>query len=103
MTKTNTDKKHTSGTSLRSGLKAIVIALGLILMAGCQSRPLFGPPGTMDVQRTRAMVHDPYPNQEIGPQIFGARPLGFEQPRTETNQLQSIAARRGGRYQPGGF
>jgi hypothetical protein len=48
------------------------------------------------MQRSKAVLHDPFPSTDLGPPIQGGRPLGFEQPKSESAALQSSPyARRG--------
>ncbi len=82
-------------------------------LAGCHVNREFGPPGDMNTQRTRALLHDPFPVNDVAPEIPGIRPRGFDLPRSEIQKLQtSPTARRGApvpaqyQYQPnvyGGF
>lgn len=60
----------------------------LVLIVGCHLRPDFGPPGTIGQQRARAAVHDPFPNNDLGPPIVSGRPRGFDRPGAEPNRLQ---------------
>lgn len=50
--------------------------------------PNFGPPGTMDAQRARAVLHDPFPNNDLGPPIVSGRPLGLDRPLAEPKANQ---------------
>ncbi len=76
------------------GWAAIAILL-LPFATGCGMRPNWGPPGTVAEQRNRAVLYDPYPNNDLAPPIMGGRPPGFEQPRAEATHLQdSPFARR---------
>lgn len=59
--------------------------------AGCHLRPNWGPPGTIGMQRSRAVLNDPFPSDELGPQIMGARPLGFDRPEARAEGLQKYA------------
>ena len=68
----------------------ILMALATILLSGCHLRPNFGPPGTIGMQRSRAVLHDPFPSDELGPVIVGARPKGFERPQSEATNLQDV-------------
>lgn len=43
----------------------------------------FWHPGTIEAQRLRATIHDPYPDQEAGPEIVGGRPRDYAQPLPE--------------------
>ena len=75
-------------------------------LAGCHVNRDFAPPGDMNTQRTRALLHDPFPVNDIGPEISGVRPRGFDLPRSEIQKLQtSPNARRGGQVPAlfGGF
>ena len=84
-------------------LRAVCLSVAavVIMISGCQNnRPIFGPPGTMEAQRTRAMLHDPFPSDEVAPKIFGARPLGFERPRAEASQLKLTPNVRNGDVLP---
>ena len=78
--------------------------ISCLVTTGCHLRPNLGPPGSLNDQRTRAVVHDPFPSNELGPPIMGGRPVGFEQPLSETTSLQaspySRGSARGGQYTP---
>lgn len=63
---------------------------------GCNAPPMLGPPGTIGMQRSRAVLNDPYPNNELGPPIMGGRPPGFEQPTNNASSLQQNAYGRNG-------
>lgn len=65
------------------------IAVACVVASGCNHRPNFGPQGTIGMQRNRAVVHDPYPNNDLAPPIIGGRPLGYERASAESTALQS--------------
>jgi hypothetical protein len=78
------------------------------MTVGCNARLRQGPPGTIGNQRERAVIHDPFPSNDLGPPIVGGRPLGFETPQAEPVSIQGSPwanrSRRGGRFQrPYGF
>ena len=75
----------------------VVGAIGM-LVTGCNLRPDFRPPGTVMQQRNRAVVHDPFPNDDLGPTIEGARPMDFERPLSEPTDLQTNPTSNFGRY-----
>jgi hypothetical protein len=76
----------------------------LVTSVGCHVNRELGPPGDMNTQRSRALLHDPFPSNELGPAIHGSRPRGFDQPRSESQKIQSNPnARRGGQPSFGGF
>jgi len=65
-------------------LYLLVIVLLLAAFGGCRGyRPLLGFPGTMDQQRLNATVHDPYADNDAGPEIVGGRPREFQKPSAE--------------------
>lgn len=68
-------------------LCAAVVAFG---MTGCASvdRPNWLHPGPSPVQQSRAERFDPYPENESGPQIVGARPREYEKPMPEAMRAQ---------------
>ena len=60
-------------------------ALLLTLQVGCVAdRPfrLFTP-GSTEQKRQRATVHDPYPDQNLGPEVVGGRPRDYQEPLPE--------------------
>ncbi len=66
-------------------LTALVIVASSL--AGCMTQPTnVYAPGTIDVQRRRAVRLDPYPNQDIAPEIVGGRPRDFQEDRSEANR-----------------
>ena len=40
------------------------------------------------MQRDRAVLHNPYPDNNLGPPILGGSPLGFDVPRSEATDVQ---------------
>lgn len=72
--------------------------------AGCQGSQLgskrwsggiYGQ-GTEERQKYRAAAFDPYPLNDIGPEVVGGRPRGFMNPLPEAkrNQIEPLAAQR---------
>lgn len=82
------------------GFAAAWAGLGAILSSGCYLTPNFGSPGTIGMQRARAVLHDPFPNNDIAPPIVSGRPLGFDRPLSEPAQAQISAGNRGARVTP---
>jgi hypothetical protein len=64
-----------------------VLALGLVApgpFAGCAgNHPRLWHPGTIQQQRLRATIHDPYPDPDMGPKIDGGRPRDYAEPLPE--------------------
>ena len=40
-------------------------------------------PGTIEQQRLRATIHDPYPDPNAGPEVVGGRPREYANPLPE--------------------
>jgi hypothetical protein len=79
------------------------IALFLVILTGCHLRPNLGPPGTIGEQRARAIVHDPFPDNDLGPEIVSGRPREWNRPSAEPRRLQTdnpYARRRSGPINP---
>ena len=55
---------------------------------GCGLCP---PKGPMNVQQSRAVVHDPFPQLDIGPDDAASRPPGYEHPLPEAERNRLIA------------
>ena len=74
------------------GRWAAVVALVLLISAGCGfGRPRLGFPGTMGRQQSRAVAHDPYPDNQAGPDVVGVRPREYieQLPEPERSQPQT--------------
>lgn len=57
----------------------------LVIFAGCANRRwgFAGGQGTTERQKSRAALHDPYPLNDIGPEVVGGRPREFANPSAE--------------------
>jgi len=66
----------------RRHLLLLAIAAAL---TGCATggHPDFWHPGNIQTQRLRAVVHDPYPDQDQGPVVMGGRPRDYAEPLPE--------------------
>ncbi len=45
--------------------------------------------GTTDRQKSRAVVHDPYTLNDIGPEVVGGRPREFMNPQAEAKRAHA--------------
>jgi hypothetical protein len=62
----------------------ILAAAACILGGGCAALPpKFSSPGTIEQQRLRATIHDPYPDPDAGPELDGNRPRDYAMPLPE--------------------
>ncbi len=60
------------------------------VLCGCRAgTSVLGPPGTIYEQRSRAVLSDPFPNNELGPAVLGARPRGYETPLAQPVNVQA--------------
>lgn len=66
--------------SLISTLGVLVV---LSISSGCRGGGWFGPPGPMAIQQSNAVVHDPFPQNDIAPGDLGSRPPSYQQPLPE--------------------
>jgi hypothetical protein len=63
----------------------------LLSCMGCASRPGWGfswGQGTTNRQKSRAAVHDPFPLNDIGPEVVGGRPREYFNPQAEAARHQ---------------
>ena len=60
------------------GCWAAVVAVALLVPTGCGwGKPRWGFPGTVGRQQHRAVAHDPYPDNQAGPEVVGGRPREY--------------------------
>jgi hypothetical protein len=70
-------------TMSRRGL-FMVLAMACLASGGCAGyHSNFFHPGTIQQQRLRATIHDPYPDPDAGPEVVGGRPRDYLQPLPE--------------------
>jgi len=70
-------------------MKGLVLLL-LLGACGCTSmdRPHWFQPGTARSQQTKALRYDPYPENEPGPTMVGARPREYQKPPPECSRAR---------------
>jgi hypothetical protein len=83
------------------GRRCLLFVLCTVLLAatvGCRvSWPQLFSPGTLQQQRAKATVHDPYADNSAGPAVDGARPREFARPQADPVRTQSLWDRIRGR------
>lgn len=65
---------------------AATLAFTLVIAtagAGCRGRGLFPAPGPLNVQQANAVIHDPFPQNDIAPYEAASRPPDYQQPLPE--------------------
>jgi len=79
---------------------AVLVCLATLPLAACSSalvKPQLAHPGPAKFQRDNALQFDPYPPNDMGPEIDGGRPRGFLTPPNEitrARQYSLLAPRR---------
>lgn len=76
---------------------SIAVVVGLTASVGCSPAvrwPNLYHPGPAAYQRAEAVVHDPYPLDDVGPPIVGGRPLGYQKPVPEVERARMFSPRR---------
>ncbi len=63
---------------MRTVWKLLTVTLVLSVSSGCQG--LLQPPGPVNYQQSTAVIHDPFPLGDIGPDDLASRPPGYLQP-----------------------
>ena len=72
-------------------MSRVLMLVLLLSCTGCANRAGWGFPwgqGTVDRQNSRAVVHDPFPLNDIGPEVVGGRPRGYLNPLPEAKRNQ---------------
>ena len=67
-------------------MRRLLILIVAVSLAGCSSSvfvPRLQSPGPASFQRNNAQQFDPYPPNDIAPEIVGGRPTGFMVPPNE--------------------
>lgn len=75
----------------RRSVKNLVIILLSIQLTACSStirRPRLASPGTAPFQRHNAEQFDPYPQNDMGPEIVGGRPPDYAVPVPEVERAR---------------
>ena len=60
------------------------------------SLPDWSHPGSAAYQQQKAERFDPYPENEPGPQVVGARPREYQKPSPEPSRARQLPLRPGG-------
>ena len=64
--------------------KLLIVFCFFALAVGCaRSRPVLSPPGPIEQQQNAASYHDPYADNDLGPEVVGGRPRDFQKPNAE--------------------
>ena len=69
--------------NLKPLLMSVALVFSIIGIAGCRGRGLWAPAGPMNEQQANAVIHDPFPEDDIGPSDHSARPPSYQRPLPE--------------------
>ena len=79
---------------------AVITSLITLSAMGCTPEahryirfPNLSSPGPAPYQRAEAIRHDPYPLNDVGPEIEGGRPREYQQPVNEVERARMAAPR----------
>ncbi len=64
-------------------LQSVAMLTLLATLGGCRGHKFFAPAGPMSLQQANAVVHDPFPQNDIAPFEAASRPPSYQQPLPE--------------------
>jgi hypothetical protein len=67
----------------RNILRGAALFLAVGSLGGCRGHNFFAAPGPMNIQQANAVVHDPFPQNDIAPYEAASRPPSYQQPLPE--------------------
>src|SRR5690606_3716257 len=69
-------------------LLALAAVSTLLAVAGCRSpgERVLPAPGPIWYQQQQAVLHDPYPDNDLGPAMTGVRPPSYDRPAPEATR-----------------
>ena len=67
----------------RKLLQGVALVLAIASFGGCRGHRFFTPAGPMNQQQANAVIHDPFPENDIGPYEAASRPPSYQQPLPE--------------------
>ena len=68
---------------MKTCLRKLALGLACLAMGGCAADGRLFNPGNIYSQRLRATIHDPYSDQDLGPEVVGGRPRDYQQQLAE--------------------
>jgi hypothetical protein len=81
--------------SRQTRVQSLALAAALLPMAACSptiKKPQLLHPGPAPFQRANAEQFDPYPQNDVGPEIVGGRPPDYAIPRDEVTRANQFRA-----------
>ena len=77
----------------RRSLTGLITCCLLLPLSACSSavrKPQLLHPGPAPFQRQNATQFDPYPPNDLGPEIVGGRPIDFQKPPNEVERSRQF-------------
>ena len=81
-----------------AGMRRLILGLSMVFLLGTSGgcspkvqKPSLFHPGPAEYQRQNAVIHDPYPLDDVGPPIVGGRPRGFQKPEDEVSRARQFS------------
>ena len=74
-------------------LKSAAVCVLLLSLSACSSavrKPRLFSPGPVGYQRHIAEQYDPYPLNDLGPEVVGGRPREFQKPQDEVSRARQL-------------
>ncbi len=68
----------------------VLLALAVAIPACCVTKPNLTSPGTIEQQRFRSVMFDPYSDVDIGPEVVGGRPREFQRPLSQVDRNELV-------------
>lgn len=75
----------------RNLLRGVALVLALASFSGCRGHNFFAPAGPMNQQQANAVVHDPFPQNDIAPYEAASRPPSYQEPLPEPVRNRIVA------------
>jgi len=77
-------------------IRTVITAGAAVVLTGCPTvrMPDLYHPGPAGYQRAQALQYDPYPLDDVGPPVAGARPKEYDRPIPEVKRGQTYTPKR---------
>ncbi len=71
-------------------ISSVAMVAVVVCAVGCRGRGLLPPAGPMNQQQASAVIHDPFPQNDIGPYEAASRPPSYQQPLPEAERNRIV-------------
>ena len=84
-------KEMTMPAKFESIIASAVLVCAVVPLLGCRGTGLFPPAGPINRQQATAIVHDPFPQEDIAPSDNSVRPPSYQRPLPEAVRNRFVA------------